>query len=112
MSFDVPADAAANESGCWKVAGACRGLDPGIFYPEFGASPEQAKAVCRTCVVQEPCLEYALEARERFGVWGGLTEKERRRVLVARYGPKPNMARAPRPRRDAAPRRSKQRRAG
>lgn len=106
MSFDVPADAAADSSGCWKVAGACRGLDPGIFFPDFGNSPEEAKAVCRSCVVREPCLEYALEARERFGVWGGLTEKERRSILRERYGAKPNMARSPRPRRAGGTRRA------
>ena len=68
----------------WRQKGACRGLDPDIFYPATDEEAEEAKAVCEKCAVRKPCLEYALANRERDGVWGGATEKERRRMLRQR----------------------------
>ena len=68
----------------WRSRGACRGLDPAIFYPSSDEDAEQAKSICATCPVREPCLEYALTAREHDGVWGGATERERRRMLRQR----------------------------
>ena len=55
-------------------------MDPDLFFPERGASTREAKAVCRACVVQNECLEYALVNGEKFGIWGGLSERERRRL--------------------------------
>jgi WhiB family redox-sensing transcriptional regulator len=60
--------------------GNCLGVDPDLFFPERGASVKAAKEVCRGCVVQEDCLEYALEKGEKFGIWGGMSERERRRI--------------------------------
>jgi len=68
----------------WDKQAACRGLDPAIFYPVSDDEAEPAKAVCNRCAVQEACLEHALMSRERDGVWGGATEKERRRILRKR----------------------------
>ena len=68
----------------WRQRGACRGLDAEIFYPVVEEEAEQAKAICNTCAVRQPCLEYALTTRERDGVWGGATEKERRRMIRQR----------------------------
>ena len=70
----------------WRVAAACRGLDPRIFYPvtDDDADAEAAKSVCAVCPVLEPCLEHALGAREKDGVWGGATERERRRIIRQR----------------------------
>ncbi len=68
----------------WRYRGACRGLDPDIFYPVTDEEAEAAKAVCGQCVVRQQCLEFALDNREREGVWGGATEKERRRILRQR----------------------------
>jgi WhiB family redox-sensing transcriptional regulator len=68
----------------WMDLGNCQGLNPDLFFPARGASTTEAKAVCRQCVVQEQCLEYALTHRERFGIWGGLSERERRRLRRAR----------------------------
>lgn len=62
----------------WRQGGACRGLDPALFYPEVGESTAPAVRVCRACEVRQECLDYAIKASERFGVWGGLSEKERR----------------------------------
>jgi WhiB family redox-sensing transcriptional regulator len=68
----------------WRQRAACRGLDPEIFYPATEDDAEAAKAICALCPVREACLEHALARRERDGVWGGLTERERRRILRQR----------------------------
>jgi WhiB family redox-sensing transcriptional regulator len=58
----------------------CREVDSDLFFPVHGESSSEAKEVCRGCVVREECLEYALQNGEKFGIWGGLSERERRRV--------------------------------
>ena len=68
----------------WRQHSACRGLDPEIFYPNTEEEALAAKAVCGQCPVRETCLEHALGSRERDGVWGGATEKERRRIIRQR----------------------------
>jgi WhiB family redox-sensing transcriptional regulator len=68
----------------WRTKAACQGLDPAIFYPASEDDGDEAKAICATCPVRQPCLEYALANRERDGVWGGATEKERRRIIRQR----------------------------
>lgn len=68
----------------WRQRAACRGVDPDIFYPVSDEEAEDAKAICRTCPVQELCLEWALAQREKEGVWGGATERERRRIIRRR----------------------------
>lgn len=68
----------------WRRHAACIGLDPDVFYPISEEAAGEAKAVCRECPVREPCLEYALANRERDGVWGGATERERRRMIRQR----------------------------
>jgi WhiB family redox-sensing transcriptional regulator len=64
----------------WQIKGNCMGVDPDLFFPERGASTREAKEVCRGCIVREDCLEYALANGEKFGIWGGLSERERRRL--------------------------------
>jgi len=68
----------------WRQHASCRGIDPEIFYPATDEEAEVAKSVCAQCSVRQGCLEYALAARERDGVWGGATERERRRLLRQR----------------------------
>lgn len=68
-----------DETG-WQMTANCLGVDPDLFFPERGASTKEAKAVCRGCTVREDCLEYALANGEKFGIWGGLSERERRRI--------------------------------
>ncbi len=68
----------------WRELGACRGLDPTIFYPDEEDSADDAKAVCADCGVRVACLEFALLHREKQGVWGGATERERRRIIRQR----------------------------
>jgi len=64
----------------WQDEANCLGVDPDLFFPERGASTREAKEVCRGCVVRGQCLEYALVNGEKFGIWGGLSERERRRL--------------------------------
>jgi WhiB family redox-sensing transcriptional regulator len=68
----------------WRQKSACRGLDPEVFYPPSDEDAEEAKAVCALCSVRQMCLEHAIVQREHDGVWGGLTERERRRLLRQR----------------------------
>ena len=68
----------------WQDQANCLGVDPDLFFPERGASTREAKEVCRGCVVREDCLEYALTNGEKFGIWGGMSERERRRIRRAR----------------------------
>jgi WhiB family transcriptional regulator, redox-sensing transcriptional regulator len=71
-------------TGSWRQLAACKGVDPEVFHPSEEEDPAPAKAVCAECPVREACLEHALAVREKHGVWGGLTERERRRVLRQR----------------------------
>jgi WhiB family redox-sensing transcriptional regulator len=64
----------------WQKYANCMGVDPDLFFPERGASTREAKEVCRGCVVRDACLEYALSNGEKFGIWGGMSERERRRI--------------------------------
>ncbi len=80
-SLDVVAEAASLE---WRVRGACNGLDPTIFYPDDEEASDEAKGICIGCSVRVACLEHALISREKEGVWGGATERERRRIIRQR----------------------------
>lgn len=62
----------------WQGQAACRGVDPGIFFTERGQSTAPAKLVCQSCPVREECLDFALENGEKFGIFGGKSERERR----------------------------------
>jgi WhiB family redox-sensing transcriptional regulator len=64
----------------WQEQANCLGVDPDLFFPERGASTREAKSVCGSCEVRVECLEYALSHAEKFGIWGGLSERERRRL--------------------------------
>ncbi len=81
-TFEEPGDILA--SPAFMDLGSCRGVDPEIFFPDRGESLAPAKAVCAECIVNDECLEFALANGERFGVWGGTSERERRRIRRAR----------------------------
>jgi WhiB family redox-sensing transcriptional regulator len=68
----------------WMLRARCRGVAPGEFFPSDGVGVERALRVCEGCPVREECLEYALEHRIEHGVWGGASERERRRILRRR----------------------------
>ncbi|GAB3219663.1 hypothetical protein GCM10027447_02940 [Glycomyces halotolerans] len=64
----------------WQARALCAQTDPEAFFPEKGGSTRDAKRICARCEVKENCLQYALEHDERFGIWGGLSERERRKI--------------------------------
>lgn len=64
----------------WQERALCAQTDPEAFFPEKGGSTREAKRICASCEVRSECLEYALAHDERFGIWGGLSERERRRI--------------------------------
>lgn len=64
----------------WTESALCAETDPEAFFPEKGGSTRAAKRVCQACDVRAECLEYALGHDERFGIWGGFSERERRRL--------------------------------
>jgi WhiB family redox-sensing transcriptional regulator len=78
----------------WRNDAACRGLDPDLFFsPDTFENKQErddrevaAKAVCASCPVREPCLDYAIRAGERYGIWGGLNELERRAYVRRQSG--------------------------
>ena len=77
----------------WREWAACRGMDSEVFFSPDGergiakrARERAAKAICATCPVREPCLAHALATREPYGVWGGMSERERAALLVRGYG--------------------------
>lgn len=72
--------AAADGPLSWQDRALCAQTDPEAFFPEKGGSTREAKKVCASCDVRSECLEYALENDERFGIWGGLSERERRKL--------------------------------
>jgi len=64
----------------WQSDSLCAQTDPEAFFPEKGGSTRDAKKICASCEVRAQCLEYALANDERFGIWGGLSERERRKL--------------------------------
>ena len=68
------------DEASWHERALCAQTDPEAFFPEKGGSTREAKKICVGCEVRGECLEYALANDERFGIWGGLSERERRRV--------------------------------
>jgi WhiB family redox-sensing transcriptional regulator len=67
----------------WAVFSACKETDPTIFFATTRDDERAALVVCSSCSVKDECLNFAVETRERFGVWGGTTERERRRLMRA-----------------------------
>lgn len=85
-SYEFPIPPQKDLDTSFMTLGNCRGMNPGDFYPTRGdtATERAARSVCNGCVVRDQCLEYALTPPlEKFGIWGGLSEKERRRVRSA-----------------------------
>jgi len=68
----------------WMTRGSCANSNPEVFFPHDGIGVEIAKQVCAGCTVTAPCLEYALTNRVEHGVWGGCSERQRRRILKER----------------------------
>ncbi len=84
-AIGVHSDAGAGIPGSfedqdWHGKALCAQTDPEAFFPEKGGSTRDAKKICTGCEVRAECLTYALANDERFGIWGGLSERERRRL--------------------------------
>ena len=77
MSLDDLFGAAEQE---WQEQALCAQTDPEAFFPEKGGSTREAKRICQACAVRDECFEYSLLNDERFCIWGGLSERERRRL--------------------------------
>ncbi len=82
VNLGVPGIRAADDDGAlgWQADALCAQTDPEAFFPEKGGSTREAKKICQQCDVKAECLDYALANDERFGIWGGLSERERRRL--------------------------------
>jgi WhiB family redox-sensing transcriptional regulator len=76
-AFEPEPDSEENQ---WQDRALCAQTDPEAFFPEKGGSTREAKRICLGCEVKDRCLDYALAHDERFGIWGGLSERERRRL--------------------------------
>jgi WhiB family redox-sensing transcriptional regulator len=76
----VDVDPAIDDADQWQERALCAQTDPEAFFPEKGGSTREAKRICLGCEVRDECLDYALAHDERFGIWGGLSERERRRL--------------------------------
>jgi WhiB family redox-sensing transcriptional regulator len=72
-----------NDEGDWREHAACKGLPTDWWFPERGDTAAAAKAICAACPVREPCLQYAVEAGERMGVWGGVAMYASRKRRIA-----------------------------
>ena len=68
----------------WMARGRCREMDPRVFFPSDGIGVHEARRICDECPVKGPCLEYALANHVDHGVWGGTSERQRRRILKKR----------------------------
>jgi WhiB family redox-sensing transcriptional regulator len=79
----------------WMQRGRCRDIPPSTFFPSDGVGVDVARRICAECPVKASCLEYALENHIDHGVWGGCSERERRRILKRRRSTKPETAPAP-----------------
>lgn len=84
MTADFPRTSGSPSPSSWRDKAACRGADSDVFFPERGESADPARQVCARCPVRQPCLVYALDEKIAHGIWGGLTERERRVLRVPR----------------------------
>ena len=75
-------DLSPADDASWRLEALCAETDPEAFFPEKGGSTRDAKRVCTGCTVRAQSLEFALANDERFGIWGGLSERERRRIRL------------------------------
>lgn len=81
---DLLAALAEEDGPAWQERALCAQTDPEAFFPCKGGSVREAKRICQGCEVRSECLEYAIAHDERFGIWGGMTERERRKIKKQR----------------------------
>lgn len=78
--FNLGYDKAVDSEPYWQELALCAQTDPDIFFPEKGGSTTPATSVCTACEVQAECLEYAISNDIRHGIWGGMSDNDRRRM--------------------------------
>lgn len=81
MSVTRPLFGALSDRDSWSDDAACKGVDIDIFFSLDDADQRQALQLCRSCPVQQECLRYAIDQREMYGIWGGMSESERRGII-------------------------------
>jgi WhiB family transcriptional regulator, redox-sensing transcriptional regulator len=86
MSFHLDSEKASSlrMGTSWMDRARCRNVDPEVFFPSDGMGVREAQRYCAECLVRESCLEYALENHIQHGVWGGMSERARRRIAHRR----------------------------
>ncbi|MCH0541696.1 WhiB family transcriptional regulator [Streptomyces sp. MUM 203J] len=94
-SLTLVPDSGAGSELPWQETALCAQTGPDLFFPEPGSSTREAKFLCGRCPSRGACLEYALTHDERFGVWGGLSEQERRALRRSRRQGAPRPERQP-----------------
>ena len=77
----------------WADYGSCTNTDPDLFFPQPGADTSYARSICRGCPVRLHCLDYALESGQKHGIWGGMTESQRRRLRRRSHPSNPGVPR-------------------
>lgn len=82
--FDLGYEKSDGESAHWQEYALCAQTDPDLFFPEKGGSTAPATSICHRCPVRDACLEYALENDIRHGIWGGMSDNDRRRITRER----------------------------
>ncbi len=80
VMFEAHAVDLLGDAPAWQDLALCAQTDPEAFFPDKGGSTKDAKRICALCDVKQDCLQYALDKDIRFGVWGGLSERERRKL--------------------------------
>ena len=70
----------SNQRLAWADSGSCTNADPDLFFPQPGTDTSYARSICRGCPVRIQCLDYALQSGQKHGIWGGMTESQRRRL--------------------------------
>lgn len=84
LFLDLPSSVDVESPTAWMALGLCRSYPPETFFPSDGVGVDRARKICATCPVKARCLDYALDHRIEHGVWGGTSERERRRILKRR----------------------------
>ncbi len=84
VGYRRPLPVLASDRSHWAERALCRGYDPELFFPHASALADLAKSVCARCPVRRQCADYALTTGQEFGVWGGMSEEERRREIRVR----------------------------
>ena len=88
LTVPAPAPSRDGDQVDWRARGACLDIEPDLFFPDPSEPATQARAACAACAVRAECLAWALRTRQDYGIWGGTTEDDRRRLLMTPEQPR------------------------